>query len=153
MTMSLRTRFTAICVAFALSACLGLFGQTGLGSINGDIRDATGAKIPNASLRLVENDTGIVTSTTSNQEGLFNFPSLVIGQYTLTISAKGFKEKKLANINVSAFQQVSLGSITLEVGQGPAETVTVTTEQVLVKDSGVRTNAIISRQVDDMPLQ
>jgi hypothetical protein len=50
-------------------------------------------------------------------------------------------------------QQVSLGSITLEVGQGPAETVTVTTEQELVKDSDVRTSAIISRHVDDMPLQ
>jgi hypothetical protein len=151
--MLLPARFTAICLAFALSACLCVLGQTGLGSINGDVRDASGAKIPNASLRLVENDTGIVTSTTSNAEGLFNFPSLVIGQYTLTISAKGFKDKKLANLNVSAFQQVSLGSITLEVGQGPAETVTVTTEQELVKDSGVRSNAIISRQVDDMPLQ
>src|SRR5215471_17761132 len=148
--MSRTTRFA---LALALSACLCVLGQTGLGSINGDVRDATGAKIPNASLRLVENDTGIVTSTASNAEGLFNFPSLVIGQYTLTISAKGFKDKKLANLNVSAFQQVSIGSITLEVGQGPAETVTVTTEQELVKDSGVRSNAIISRQVDDMPLQ
>ena len=54
---------------------------------------------------------------------------------------------------MSAFQKVSLGQLTLEVVQGPAETVTVTTEQELVKDSGTRSSAIVSRQVADMPLQ
>ena len=136
-----------------MSACLCLFGQSGLGSINGELRDATGARIPNATVRLVEASTAIATTTSSNQEGLFNFPAVVVGQYTLTVKAAGFKDKVLANLSLSAFQQLSLGQIPLEVGQGPAETVTVTTEQDLIKDSGVRSNAIISRQVDDMPLQ
>jgi hypothetical protein len=148
--MSRTTRFA---LAFTLSACLYLFGQAGLGSINGELRDATGARLPNAALRLVEGDTGIATTTVSNQEGLFVFPSVVTGSYTLTIKAPGFKDRQLDNLLVSAFQKVSLGQITLEVGQGPAETVTVTTSQDLIKDSGSRSNAIISRQVDDMPLQ
>ena len=148
--MSRTTRFA---FAFALSACLCLFGQAGLGSINGELRDATGARLPNASLRLVEADTGIATTTVSNEEGLFVFPSVVTGSYKLTIQARGFKDMVLDNLLVSAFQKVSLGQLTLAVGQGPMETVTVTTEQDLVKDSGSRTNAIISRQVDDMPLQ
>jgi hypothetical protein len=144
--------FTRIALAFATSACL-LLGQSGTGSITGEVRDATGARLPHASLRLTETDTGIVSTTVTNDEGLFAFPSLVVGQYSLSIKAPRFKDKMLANLTLSAFQKLSLDNIMLEVGQGPAESVTVTTEQELVKDSGMRSGAIVSRQVDDMPLQ
>jgi hypothetical protein len=146
--MSFTSRFA---VYLALSA-LPLFGQAGLGSISGELVDSTGARIPRAAIRVLEGSTGIATSTASNEEGLFSFPSLVVGTYTLTIRATGFKDKQLENLNVSAFQQLSVGRLTLEVGQGPAETVTVTATQELVKDSAVRSDAILSRQVENIPV-
>jgi hypothetical protein len=149
--LSVRTRLATLALSLLLPA-LPVFGQAGLGSINGTLLDPAGARLPNARLKLVETSTQIASTTISNAEGLFNFPSVVVGRYTLTIAAPGFKEKKLANLSVNAFQQLSLGQLSLEVGQGPAETVTVTAEQELVKDSAVRSNAIQSRQVEDIPV-
>src|SRR5438552_14561887 len=146
-----RTKLSIL--ACALLASLPLFGQAGLGSITGEVLDSSGARLPHANVRLVEASTQTASSTSSNGEGLFTFPSVVVGNYTLTIKSPGFKDKQLANLQVSAFQQLSLGQITLEVGSGPAETATVTATQELVKDSAVRSEAIVARQVADMPLQ
>jgi hypothetical protein len=138
-------------LAFFLLAAAPLFGQAGLGSITGEVLDSTGARLPHATLRLLETSTQTVSTTMTNDVGLFNFPSVLVGHYTLTISSPGFKEKQLANLALTAFQQLSLGQISLEVGQGPAETVTVTAEQELVKDSAARIDAIQARTVADMP--
>ena len=151
--MSRLARPVCSAIAFACLAVLPVWGQAGLGSITGELLDATGAHVPNAALRLVETSTQSVRTAISNTEGLFGFPSVMVGHYTLTIKVPGFKDKQLANLELNAFQQLSMGPITLEVGSGPAETVTVTTQQELVKDSGVRAETIVARQVADMPLQ
>ncbi|MCU1237928.1 MAG: hypothetical protein JWP63_5895 [Candidatus Solibacter sp.] len=148
-------RFTRPVCALALLAyaALPVFGQAGLGSITGELLDPSGAHVPNAALRLVEPSTQSVRTVVSNTDGLFTFPSVTVGKYTLTIKSPGFKDRQLTNLELNAFQQLSLGQIKLEIGSGPAETVTVTTQQELIKDSGVRTETISARQVADMPLQ
>ena len=151
--MSFFTRFTAIALAFAALAALPSFGQTGLGSITGEVVDATGANLPHASLRLVEKSTQTTFVTSANDGGVFTFPSVAVGHYTLTITAKGFRDRQLDDLNVSAYQQLSLGKLTLDIGQGPVESVTVTAQQDLVKDSATRMDAIEARQVDDIPLE
>jgi hypothetical protein len=130
----------------------GLFGQGGLGSITGTVVDPTGAVIPNATVRLLSVTTQGARVISTNEAGLFTLPSVVPGQYSITVTAQGFREKTLGNISVSAFQQISLGQVALEVGAGAASVVTVTAEQQLVKDSAVRYDTIPSRQVTDMPL-
>jgi hypothetical protein len=146
----LRVRPVALFSFICLSASAA-FGQAGLGSITGEVVDQSGAKAPNAAVKLVEVETHTNLTTTTNEAGIFNFPSVQVGHYTLTVTAPGFKEKQLANLTVSAYQQLTVGQITLEVGQGAVQTVTVSAEQELVKDSAVRTDAIQSRQVEDIP--
>ncbi len=118
-----------ICFAMLFSFGLPMFGQTGLGSVTGEVVDPSGAKLPHASLRLVEKSTQTTFATQANGEGIFTFPSVAVGQYTLTVKAAGFRDRQLDNIGVSAYQQVSLGNLQMEVGQGPAETVTVTAQE------------------------
>jgi hypothetical protein len=141
-----------LCLAALLACRLPLFGQTGLGSITGEVNDPSGAKLPHASLRLVEKSTQTTFATQANGEGIFTFPSVAVGQYTLTIKAAGFKDKQMDNIDVAAYQQVSLGHLQMEVGQGPAQTVTVTARETLVKENATRMDAIDSKQVNDVPL-
>src|SRR5690348_11078534 len=139
----------ALLLLFIAPCGLPLFGQGGPGSITGEVLDASGASLPHANLRLVQAATGIAVTTLSNQEGLFAFPSVAVGEYSLTIKASGFKEQLLDHLSVNAFQQLSLGKITMVVGEGPAQSVTVSAEQEeLGKDSGVRSDAIESRTVD-----
>src|SRR5271168_5261886 len=109
-----------VIAAMALfSIGLPLFGQTGLGSITGELVDPSGAKLPRANLQLVEKSTQTKFSTSANDDGIFTFPSVAVGHYALTIKATGFRDRQLENMEVSAYQQISLGKLTLEVGQGP----------------------------------
>ena len=64
-------------VAASIVISLPLFGQTGLGSVTGEVVDSTGAKLPHANLELVENSTQTTFTTAANAEGiLFSHPSL-----------------------------------------------------------------------------
>jgi hypothetical protein len=136
----------------ALALFTGLcWGQAGLGSINGSVVDPSGSVIPGAHITLVQLSTQSTREITTNAQGIFNLPSIVPGTYTLTIQAPGFREKKLENLAINGFQEVSFPNTKLEVGSGPASEVTVTAEQQLVKDSGERSETVQSQQVSDMP--
>jgi hypothetical protein len=144
------SRNAAVLALFSFG--LPLLGQTGLGSITGEVVDPSGAKLPHANLQLVETSTQTKFATLANDDGIFTFPSVAVGHYTLTIKATGFRDRQLENMEVSAYQQVSLGKLTLEVGQGPVETVTVTANQDLVKDSAALMTPIDAAQVNAVPL-
>ncbi len=144
----MRTRL-ALLLMCALPASV--FGQAGLGTISGTVVDHSNAVIVGAQVKVVQLSTKSTREVTSNAQGLFDLPSLVPGQYTLTIKASGFKEELLENIVINGFQKLDLGQITLQVGAGPATTVTVTSDQQLVKDSGERLGTLQAEQVADIP--
>jgi hypothetical protein len=127
--------------------------QSGLGSITGTAQDSSGGSVAGAAVRLTEKATQGTRATTTTESGLFTFPAVVVGTYTVSITAPGFKEKRIENVGINAFQQVALGNVTLEVGAA-AESVTVTAsaEQALVKDSAVRFATVQAKQVTEMPL-
>ena len=130
------------------------FAQSGLGSITGTLLDETGGALAGAEVRVVENSTSAARTTTSNEVGLFNVPSLPPGTYTITLSRADFKTRQVEHVTVNSFQQVSLGRLTLELAVGASTTVEVTAERPqLDLDSGVRFETIQSTQVADMPLQ
>ena len=143
-------------IAFLIGASLGSFspllGQAGLGSITGTVVDPSGAVIPGAGVQMKDASTQGVRTISSNEVGLFTLPSITPGRYSVTITAAGFKEKKLDNITVNAFQQISLGLLSLEIGSGAASVVTVTAEQQLIKESAVRYDTVQAKMVEDMPL-
>lgn len=67
-------------------------GQTGLGVVKGSVTDAATAVVPAANLSLTSRDTGVVRNGKSNEVGIFEFPSVPIGVYTLTVTMEGFKK-------------------------------------------------------------
>jgi hypothetical protein len=90
----------------------------------------------------------------TNELGIFNIPSLIASEYSITISAQAFKDKVLSNVTLNAFQTMTLGRIMLEVGSGPSTVVTITAEQqMMVTENAVRAETIQSKQVTEMPLQ
>ena len=101
-----------------------LMGQAGLGSITGSVQDSSGGIVARATVKLTQTGTQVARMTTANESGLFTFPSVAIGTYTVVIAHPGFKEKKIENLTVNGFQQVALGQIVLDVGAA-TESVTV----------------------------
>jgi hypothetical protein len=137
-------------VLFLASASL-VWGQNGLGNINGTVTDKSGAVIVGAKIKLVQQSTKSTRETMTNPEGFFNFPSIVASAYSLTVEAPGFREKKLDNIVLNSYQEITLPAVVLEIGNGPASEVTVAAEQQLVKDTGERAETIQAQQVSESP--
>src|ERR1700683_1536396 len=128
-----------------------MFGQAGLGTTPGTVVDHSGAVIPAAKVKVVQVSTRSTREVVSNSQGIFNIPSLVPGQYAMTVTAAGFREEKLDNIVINGFQELDLGQVAMQLGAGPAASITVTTDQQLVKDTGERLDTIQSDQVADVP--
>jgi hypothetical protein len=127
-----------------------LLAQSGAGSIQGTIQDATGAAIPGCSVHVLNQKTGVTSDTTSNQVGFYTVPGLFAGSYTLTFSAPGMKKYEASLTLQNA--QVAVLSPKLSVGD-VAEQVTVTgdTLQLATYDSGTVSTHLDSSRIDQLP--
>jgi hypothetical protein len=91
--------------------------------IQGVVEDPTGAGIPGATVTLTDKDTGLVKTTTSNADGVYNFLALAPGNYSIKVQATGFQTKTLAQVVVAA-EEVQALNIPLSLGP-VQQTVTV----------------------------
>src|ERR1017187_6789512 len=66
------------------------FAQTG-GQITGEVRDPTGALVPNATVTVTNTATNVARTTTTNNAGLYSFPALTPGMYQVKAVAGGFQ--------------------------------------------------------------
>src|SRR5262245_36769327 len=115
----LRLRLTALAVFFfAVSAAM---AQNA--SVSGTVTDPSGAAITGAAITALHVDTGVTSSTTTNTAGLFVFPSLPPGAYTLSAEQPGFRKAAVEKVMLDIGSQVTV-DIGLQVGQA-AESVEV----------------------------
>ncbi|HEY6848510.1 MAG TPA: carboxypeptidase-like regulatory domain-containing protein, partial [Terracidiphilus sp.] len=77
-------------------------------TISGTVYDATAGAIPNANITLRNEATDEKRDTVTNSDGVFVFPALQIGTYTVEIRAKGFKILTQTGISVSAAESRKL---------------------------------------------
>ena len=136
-------------MAFMPSAA---FGQTGTtGAISGIITDASGAVIPGAEIQARQLATGVVSTTKTNEAGVFTFPYLQIGQYEVRMTAPGMKETVVTGVVVD-HNNISRIDRTLELG-AVGERVTVTSEAPLVQQESTTFDAKVERKfMEDLPI-
>src|SRR5579863_2794695 len=93
------------------------------GSIVGVVKDATGAVVPGASVKLTSPSGD--HSTTTNDAGSYAFHNLVVGTgYTISVSQAGFSTATVGNLTVG-ISQTTTADVNLEVGTA-AQSVEVT---------------------------
>jgi len=145
--LSLRAFVFAAVVAALSVAGLAQITTTG---IRGIVRDQSSAVIPNATIKLVDNSTGVEYATVSSSDGGFLFPNLQFGSYKLTVTAAGFQTTVIATITVESGRTTDV-SVELKVGAA-AETVQVTAlaEQLKTTTNEVGTT-INNKLVQNMP--
>ena len=107
-----------------LVCCLAVFAQTGTSNITGTIRDSNGAAVPGATVTAKNDSTGVTSTQTTTDSGLYSFSSLPVGNYTITVEKQGFKTLQKTS-NVLQVGEPLTADGTLEIGQ-VSETVTVT---------------------------
>src|SRR5882724_6918774 len=78
-------RFTNLLslVAFLLLTTVAAVAQLSTASLNGVVRDPTGAVVPNASVTLRNAGTGVERNTVSNETGTYVFSDVNPGRYSL----------------------------------------------------------------------
>src|ERR1051326_218758 len=83
-------RFLGMAITLVVFASI-LMGQTTTGAITGAVTDPSGAAIPSVTISVTNTATNIASRTQSNEAGVYNFPFLPIGEYTMALESKGFK--------------------------------------------------------------
>ena len=126
-----------------------LLAQTSFTSVRGTVADASGALIPNAQVTLRNIATNAEVNGTSDSSGLYQFPQLTPGTYTITVTAPGFanssKQAQLL-VNQPATINFQLGVVQT------SQTVNVSAEaQTLNRIDATIGNAFNSQTIEALP--
>lgn len=121
------------------------------GSITGDVEDSSGAMVNNAQLSITEINTGLSRTAKPNDQGVYSFLSLPVGNYRLEAKAPGFAIYSQSNIVLNASDELRI-DISLQVGQ-VNERVDVSTSAVHVETENTQLGDVITgNQITAMPL-
>jgi Carboxypeptidase regulatory-like domain len=123
----------------------------GTGNIQGTISDATGAVLPSAAVTITEEATGVKHATVSNGEGVYVFSNLVIGTYSVSVTASGFQTYTRSGVVLEVGSSISV-NIGMTVGRADqkievkAEGLSLQTEDPSFKQT------IDEQDITEMPL-
>jgi hypothetical protein len=132
-------------------SCGMIHAQYENGSLVGTIRDASGAPVANAKVKITNTATAISTETKTNGAGEYDVPSLRVGTYTVDASSAGFSEAVATNITVSVGVRQHI-DLSLKVG-GASSTVEVSDVTLqLETESSERGQTITNYQSEALPL-
>ena len=144
-------RFLTIIAVLSLVTTLALHGQTAVtGAITGSVGDASGAVIAKATVEAKNADTGVTDETFTNSSGIFRFPSLVPGPYSVTIKQAGFApfEQQDVVVNVGTVVRVDAS---LKVGSVNSALTVTGQAPILQVDSAEVSQTLQTAQINALP--
>src|SRR6266446_6911443 len=119
-------------------------------TLNGVVRDSSGAVIPRATVTLHNTDTSTERESLTNDSGLYVFVSVPPGEYVLKVTKNGFTSAT-QGLHVLV-NEASTQDVTLRVGS-TQESVTVEASAVNLETANATLGTVIeSKQVLDLPL-
>ena len=128
------------------------FAQVDQGTITGVITDSSGAVIPNASVNIVDTDTGLSLHAITDPSGVYTFPPLKVGHYDVNASAPGFASSTVKGLIVQVNQRQAV-NFSLKVGTSTqAVEVSATDLPLLQTQEASNAQAISSNVINETPL-
>ncbi len=119
-------------------------------SLQGTVKDASGALVASAAVTVTNVETGVNTNAATNESGQYRVNSLAPGRYRIHVTASGFQTQDV-NANISNGQDAGV-DVTLTIGS--EQTVSVSTEAEGLNPEETRVQATLdTQQVRDLPLQ
>jgi hypothetical protein len=115
-------------------------------TISGTIVDPNGATVPGATVTITNATTNQSFTTTTGSDGGYHSPTLSPGNYSVRISAPGFRNHLVQGVSVGDTRP-AYANVTLEVGN-ISETVTVTAASSEIN----ATSSVQQRQISQLPL-
>jgi hypothetical protein len=136
-------------VFFLTSATL--HAQADTGSIQGTIKDQTGAVIPGAKVILTNEGTNLTITFTAGGDGSYIFSPVKIGVYSVSAESPGFAKAVQTHVTLE-IQQQRVVDLTLNPGT-VTQTIEVTGAPPALQTQNASVGQVInSRAVNDLPL-
>ena len=127
--------------------------QTASGSIDGTVVDKTGAVVPNAKVVLQNEATTTTREMATTGSGIFNFPAVQPGTYTVTVTSTGMATYERKGIVVTQGTPVGLGLITLQLASTQQQIEVVGASEVLVPvDTPQSSQTLNQKLVEDLSI-
>lgn len=118
-----------VCLALLLLVAGTATAQETRGSIEGVVKDGSGAVVPGATVE-ARAASGAVAAAVSDQNGRYRFPSLTPGRYSVASTLTGFRKAAVENVQLELGQVLSI-DLTMQLG-GVTEDVQVTAESPII---------------------
>lgn len=146
----MRTRFVLFLVVGILVAAPA-WAQFETASVLGTVRDTSGAAVPGATVRLLNVDTGVAATTTTDEKGNYEFFTVRIGTYDVASELNGFSPASVGGVRVTigSRQRVDLRMAVGQVAEAVEVTASVTP---LETESSQRGQVITNEQAVALPL-
>jgi hypothetical protein len=135
----------------SLVFCPHSYPQTATGQFNGHVYDQNGSVVADATVTLTDTQTQVTRNTKTNGEGLYQFPLIQPGTYSLTVTQTGFDTATSTGLKLDV-NQVATQDFKLQVG-ATSQTVSVTATTEMLQQSTANLGAVVEqRQVNELPL-
>lgn len=137
---------------FSLLACTAAFGQSTHGIVLGNVKESSGAVVPNAKVELINTGTNADRSTITDQTGTFQFTNVDVGSYTLTIEAVGFQKVEFTVFDLAARETKRLDADLKLATQTTTVNVEASGGAVVQTDTSSVAETKGSRELVDLPV-
>jgi hypothetical protein len=134
-----------ICIAAVMQA------QTPMSTVSGIVKDSQGAVIQGATVSLTSASQGTLNQSVSNSSGSFAIPDLTPGQYSASVSAKGFATAEYDSVPLEAGRTFTLDTTLAPATQVTTVSVTESTQTVDLEQSMLQ-GQITESTIESIPL-
>ncbi|MPZ20273.1 MAG: hypothetical protein GEV06_20505 [Luteitalea sp.] len=139
--------------AFVVTAtcAVTLHAQSITGTVTGNVSDTSGAVVPRVEMSLINADTGVVRTASSDERGNFRFLLVPPGEYAVEASLPGFRAFRRAGIVVEADRSLAV-PVQLEVGE-LEQTIEVQAGTPLLETNTSSLGTVVDEQkIESLPL-
>ena len=126
--------YLVVCAALAFAATTG--------SISGTVKDPSGAVIAGATIIATNTANGTETKATSDDNGLYAFPSLAVGRYTLKVEEEGFGTQTKTGLVIDADSALKI-DLTMQMAE-KVEEVTVLENAAQVETTSSQMGQVVT---------
>ena len=139
-----------LCLFVTLSV-LGAYAQfADRAVVTGIVTDATGAAVPDAQVKILNQETGVTTQVGTNSAGNYSTPPLQIGLYTVEVQKEGFKAFSQTGIRLTG-GQTWRQDVKLEVGAVTQSVEVMATATQINTENPTVTHTVSETYYRDMP--
>src|SRR5262249_34175565 len=139
-----------VCALLILLAGLS-YGQTVGASVQGTIRDPSGAVLPGANIVIKNSQTGASLEFISDEGGRYLAPLLQPGEYEVQVSLPGFQTVTRRGIHLAVGQSVVM-DMKLDVGQVSNQVEVFADANPINLSSAAVSGLVNDKEIRDLPL-